>query len=519
MRSASAKRLFYLGALAGTALSLPLSVWLLSLFTILTFLAWIIDGGLNRIKSISGAKISILAFFAIYIVYLLWMVNTSDIPSGLTELRLKLPFLLFPLVTALSSPLDEKELRIIIASFISGVLISSAYGVLAGASLVFSGFADSRTLSPFISNIRLALMTVLAIFSAAWYFFSEPAGSRWRIFFLISGSWMIVYLFLLLSVTGILLFLVILVFSVYLYIYREGKKVLKLLFPLFIVSAIVISSFFIYSQIRSFYKPGSSYAMPPAELTSNGNRYTNYISRKDIENGNSVWIYVCEDELRSEWNKRSQVKYDTLDRAGQDLRFTLIRYMTSAGLKKDSAGIAMLSKADIGNIERGTTNRYFTIWSPWKRKIYEIIWQIDYYRNGGNPSRHSITQRLEFLRTGWQIFMGSPLLGIGTGDISEAYSLQYVKNRTNLEPEYRLLCHNQFLTFLISFGAIGTIIICLALFYPFIRARGFRNYLATVSLIIVMLSMLSEDTLETHTGITFFVYFYSVFIFGSVGYE
>ncbi len=519
MRSASAKRLFYTSAICGTAFSLPLSVWLLSFFTILTFLAWITDGGFFRLKHISGTKTSILAFFAIYVVYLLWMINTSDIPSGFTELRLKIPFVLFPLVTAFSPPLSEKEIRTVIISFISGIIISTGYGVLTGAGLVFSGLADSRTLSPFISHIRLALMTVLAIFSAGWYLITLPAGNRWRIFFLISGIWLIVYLFLLLSVTGILLFMLILVFSIYLYIYRTGKKLLRLLLIFIIAAAIAALAFLINAQIKSYYKPGSSYPMPPARLTSNGNIYTNFTSRNDIENGNRVWIYICEDELRREWNKRSPVMYDSLDKAGQELRFTLIRYMTSAGLKKDSAGVAMLSKADIVNIERGMTNRYFTIWGPWKKKLYEIIWQIDYYRNGGNPSRHSITQRLEFLKTGWQIFIGSPLLGVGTGDLSDAYSLQYRKNRTALEPEFRLLCHNQFLTFLISFGIIGSIIICLALFYPFFKAKAFRNYLAAVFIIIAVLSMLGEDTLETHTGITFFVYFYSVFVFGSGGYE
>jgi O-antigen ligase len=519
MRSSDLKRLFYITTLSGTAFCLPVSIWLLSLFTILTFISWILNGGFIKVKLLTGEKKEILIFFSIYLVYLIWMLNTSDTRTGFTELRLKLPLLLFPLVTGLSSPIEGKELRIIITSFISGVIVSSAYGVLTGADLVFSGLADTRTLSPFISHIRLALMAVAGIFFCVWYVFCLPAGSKWKFFFIISGTWMTIYLFLLVSVTGILVFLMILVVSAYLYIYRSGSKLLKTLFPVVIVFALLISSFFIYSEIRSFYKPGNYYSMPSDSITSGGNKYTNFISRKDIENGNRVWIYLCEDELRKEWNKRSSIRYDSSDKAGQELRFTLIRYMTSAGLKKDSAGMSMLGDTDIKNVERGMTNKNFPVWSPVKKKIYEIIWQIDYYRNGGNPSRHSITQRIEFLKTGWQIFLSAPLLGTGTGDLVSAYSSQYTKNNSSLEPEFRLLCHNQFLTFLVSFGIIGTVIICLALFYPFIKVRGYMSYPATVFFIIVILSMLGEDTLETHTGITFFVYFYSVFIFGTVGYE
>lgn len=519
MTSTDLKRVLYISAISATAFSLPLSVWLLSFFTILTLLVWILDGGLARINLLFGEKKDILMFFAFYLVYLVWMMNTSDIRSGMTELRLKIPVLVFPLVTGLSSPVREKELRTIISSFIFGIIISSAYGVVEGAGAVFSGLADPRSLSPFISNIRMALMVVFGIFSAAWFIFKRPVWNLWNIFFFTSVIWMITYLFLLLSLTGLILFLIVLVISLYFAVNRSDYRILRLTYPFLVALAIIISLFFILRQVRLFYLPRYPYSLPPAEFSAAGNRYSNDLSRKDIENGNRVWIYLCESELRKEWNKKGSIPYDSTDRAGQELRYTLARYMTSAGLRKDSAGMAMLDKTDIINIESGMTNRLFPVWSPWKRKIYEVIWQIDYYRNGGNPSRHSLTQRLEFLKTGFQIFKSSPFFGIGTGDIALAYAAQYTKNHSRLEPGFRLLCHNQFLTFLISFGIAGTLIICIALFYPFFITRGYRNYLALVFFIIIILSMLGEDTFETHTGITLFSYFYSVFIFGMGKYQ
>jgi hypothetical protein len=179
MSPAGLKRLIYIVTLSGTAFCLPVSIWLLSLLTILTFFAWILNGGFLKLRLLTGEKRDILIFFAIYLVYLVGMLNTSDTRTGMTELRLKIPLLLFPLVTGLSSPIEGKELRIIITSFISGVLVSSAYGVYTGAGPVFSGLADSRTLSPFISHIRLALMAVFGIFSCAWYLFSLPPRNRW----------------------------------------------------------------------------------------------------------------------------------------------------------------------------------------------------------------------------------------------------------------------------------------------------------------------------------------------------
>jgi hypothetical protein len=40
------------------------------------------------------------------------------------------------------------------------------------------------------------------------------------------------------------------------------------------------------------------------------------------------------------------------------------------------------------------------------------------------------------------------------------------------------------------------------------------DYPAIIFFIIIVISMLWEDTLETQTGISFFAYFYSLFIFG-----
>ena len=91
---------------------------------------------------------------------------------------------------------------------------------------------------------------------------------------------------------------------------------------------------------------------------------------------------------------------------------------------------------------------------------------------------------------------------------------QYETDKSKLDTDYRFLPHNQFLSFLISFGIIGFMIICCSILIPAIRTGAIRDFLFLIFLLIILLSMLSEDTLETHTGVSFFAYFYSVFIFG-----
>jgi O-antigen ligase len=198
------------------------------------------------------------------------------------------------------------------------------------------------------------------------------------------------------------------------------------------------------------------------------------------------------------------------------LRYTLIRYLTSSGLTKDSAGLAQLHEKDIRFIENGIANKLFTERKPIKSRIYEIIWQIDYYLNGGNPSGHSVTQRVEYLKKGWHLFEDNAFTGTGTGDVKNEFANQFRKEKSLLESRFIYMPHNQFLTFLDSFGVIGFIIISCSILVPVILKKSLRSFLFNSFFVIILLSMLGEDTLETHPGVSFFAYFYSLFIFGIV---
>ena len=505
----------YLAALSATGFFLPLSVWMLTFFIIVLVIIWIAAGGLKRMPELIHGKRNILIFCIIYLVYLIGMFKTSDVLSGLRELKIMLPLLIFPFVIGLSEPLKKKEQKIIISFFIAGVTVSSVAGVILKMKPVLSGLSDPREISVFISHIRLALMSVFAIFCSGWYFFSFNEEKKFSHYlYLLAALWLTAFLFILLSLTGILVFVIVLSLTLFFISFNRKHLYLKYSLAVIMIGLFISVTLCIIHEIKSFYKEGNAYPSPLEQFTANGNRYQHFTERKDIENGNKVWLYLNEDGLKKEWNSRSSFVYDSLDRKGQQLRFTLIRYLTSTGFTKDSLGVSRLTTGDIKNIENGITNIIFAERKPVRSKIYEIIWQIDYYKNGGNPSGHSITQRIEFYKTGWNIFLRVPLSGTGTGDLNKEFKLQYKLDNSILDKNHRFLAHNQYLTFLISFGIIGFLLICFSLVFPVIMGKGLNSYAAVVFFVIIFLSMLGEDTLETHTGVSFFAYFYSLFIFG-----
>jgi hypothetical protein len=234
-----------------------------------------------------------------------------------------------------------------------------------------------------------------------------------------------------------------------------------------------------------------------------------------LENGNYLGLYVCDQELEKEWNALSSISYAGKDEKDQEIKFTLMRYLTSKGLRKDSVGISKLSLKDIKNIESGMANYIFENKYAIYPKIYEIIWQIDVYRKGFNPAGNSITLRAEFVKTAFRIIKNNFWFGVGTGDVKDYFQKQYEIDNSKLPKKNRLRAHNQFVTFFLSFGIVGFIFVLFSMFYPVIKLKGFKSYLFVVFFIIALLSFLNEDTLETQIGITLFSYFYSLFLFGS----
>jgi hypothetical protein len=251
------------------------------------------------------------------------------------------------------------------------------------------------------------------------------------------------------------------------------------------------------------------------QFTASGNPYQHNTKLKQIENGYYVWLYVCPQELKKEWNRKSDIPYEAKDKKGQQIKTTLIRYLTSKGFRKDSVGMSKLTSVDIKNIENGIANYIYTQRYALYPKIYQAIWEIDVYRKGANPAGNSITQRWEFLKTASSIIQNNFWFGTGTGDVQDAFDAQYEINKSVLPPGKRLRTHNQYVTFFVSFGLVGFLIIMFCIFFPIIKQKGFRNYLFVVFFLIAMLSMFTEDTLENQIGVTFFSYFYALFLFGN----
>jgi O-antigen ligase len=123
--------------------------------------------------------------------------------------------------------------------------------------------------------------------------------------------------------------------------------------------------------------------------------------------------------------------------------------------------------------------------------------------------------RLEFLKAGWAIAGRHWLLGVGTGDTKEAFASQYERMSSALSKEWRHRAHNEYLTLWISFGVPGLLWSLFSWWWPAKRlgAWGHAHFIAWA--LIFGISCLTDDTIETQAGATFFGLYYALLVFAS----
>lgn len=448
---------------------------------------------------------------SVLLLHFIGLLYTSDFNYAFKDIRIKIPLFILPLVISTSQPLDLRTKHLVLKFLVAAVFVSSVISSLILTDVIHRQIADVRYASVFISHVRMALLVCVSVFTCFWLF-RHPAERKWRILYLAVSIWFFVFIILIESITG--LSVLIIVFIVLCLIEglkteRIGLRFFRLSVVIFIIGGL---SFFIYSTYQRYSKIDMVDVTRLDKFTAKGNPYQHEsLVNAPTENGHYVWIYYCEKELKEEWNKKSKLDYNWKDLRGNVLRFTLVRYMTSRNLRKDAEGFSHLTDAEIRSIEKGIANVDYM--SSLKGRVSEIIWEIMLYNNTGDANGHSITQRFEYWKAAAGIISHHSVFGVGTGDIQQAFDHQYETSKTNLRKEWRLRSHNQYLSITVAFGFFGLIWFLFALIYPPLKLKGFSDFLYLTFFIVAVVSFITEDTLETQVGVTFFAFLNSFLLF------
>jgi hypothetical protein len=276
---------------------------------------------------------------------------------------------------------------------------------------------------------------------------------------------------------------------------------------------ILLMGYYVFGVWKNVYREDPSEMKNLERITALGNPYWHDTTNLQTENGHYVYLYIATEELKEAWNSRSSFDFGGLDRAGQEIKYTILRFLTSKGLRKDAEGIARLTDAEVDLIEQGVASRVYVDHSRIYVRIFKSIAEYKRYQETKDPTRRSLMQRLEYWKAAWNIIQRNWITGVGTGDMDQEFSLEYKNMNTLLDAEFRWRSHNQFLAIFVAFGVFGLLWFLVTLFFPPIRMHKFHDYYYLTFFIIIVLSMLWEDTIESQAGVTIYAFFTSFYLF------
>lgn len=473
---------------------------------------WLISGNFSlKFNRVSRQPV-VWALWSLYFIHVIGLIYTHDINEGLADLRIKLPLLLLPLFFASMPAFPRRKYRIVLMVLISATLISTLASLGYYLGILDAEIKDIRDVSRFISHIRLSLLVCFSFACLVWFLRKEK-HFRNKVILVVLLTWLVCFLILMESITG----LGILITGTLLFTMRQlinspamTSKILAL--GIIVMLAFGLARLFQFVFIESV-EPLDIQVDTLQRYTRFGHPYSHDVNRQDVENGQPVWIYYNEFELDSAWQHRSNIRIYQADRKGHMLQFTLVRYLTALGYRKDADGVAKLSDSQVRDIENGVANPEDTQLSNLPVRVKKLAWEYRVYYFGGDPSGHTLTQRIEYWKTAWHLIKQAPLFGCGTGDVKAEYERAYNETGSLLEPRWRLLSHNQYLRIGVALGLTGVIVFLFSMFFPWFHLHKYGDILYSAFLFIAVASMITEDTLETQAGVTFFAFLNSFFLF------
>jgi hypothetical protein len=505
----SQHQLIYLIGFMMLLIGLPFSKFLISLSQFILIGNWLLEKDFTAKWSRIKSNLPFLLIVGFFLLHILGFIYSDNLAYGLKDLKIKLPIFVLSLIVISSNvTLSKKHFCLLMDLFLIALFLSSLVAFYHWMNLE-SG--NNREISRFISHIRFGLLICVGIaISFVSIFYNEKTTFQ-KIAYLCFIAWMTVFLFILSSLTSIVILFVLYTYFLIIFLKQPYFFFIKLMVLILYLTVIFIAIFHIGQMINRQFKVVPYQLENLSEATSLGNNYSHDLSSKMTENGYYTYIFLSEGELASSWNQMSSISYNDKDSLGQEIKATLIRFLTSKGLRKDAEGLRQLSAAEISAIEKGIPNVDYINMNNATLRIRETLWELNTYWNGGNPEGNSFAQRLEFWKTAKHIIAENFVFGVGSGDVPKAFEQMYEKTDSRLSREYRFRAHNQYLTIWIAHGIFGFVLFLVILFIPFYYSKSFMLAYYVPFLIIALISFTNEDTLETQVGVTFFATFYSLF--------
>ena len=503
-------RKFFLFFLLLFSVGLSFGKLLMSISIIGLFVNWLLEGKFKEKRRLLTQNNNRTIFLiAVFFLEIVWVVFSDNYTNSFNSLRIKLPIIVLPLVLGTTPLLNAKEWKWLIFTFLSALISSTGITLLVKHGIIEpkNHTNSTRDLSIFMSHIRYSTLLAIGFFISIYLFVVKKTN---LILTLILSA---AFLFTIYQINSFTTYIGIALSLIYLigYFFIKIKSTLKVYI---VLTALIFSTLSIIYVLRVYHdfnnpkKVQINSDLPM--LTAEGNAYFHDTLDLTLENGYYLWRNIAEQELLTKWNKRSHISFEGLDKKGQEIKYTLYRYLTSKGLKKDANGLAQLGNKEIQLIESGETTALD--YNLFEKRLRAIFFELEQYKQSNDPNNQTLTQRFIYWKTAISCIKKEMLFGHGTGGYKSAVRSEYISSPFNLSSKNQKYPHNQLLTQLINMGIIGFMLWFFCLIFPIHQSKIYNNPMFVVFSLLMVVSLLSDDMFERQAGVCIFIFFYTLFI-------
>lgn len=511
-------RLYIFGIIL-LAVSLPLSLSGLTIAQICLLLVWIFGGPFSgkgvveylyncrhnvvfRFKMFLHDKTAVI-LVSLYLLHVIGLIWTSDFQHAFNDLRIKLSLIVFPIIFSSMPRLSRKQTHLVLWLFIAAVFVGTLFSF---SKFIRRDFLDVRELSIFVAHVRFCLCIVFSIFILAYFFVKAKNIIKVGMVMLI--LWFVWQIVIFESFVGVVILIILPILIIGYFAINKLPIRLTIVVGAAMAVFIMFGVWKFFDWKRDFFTPEVTDFSTLDKTTALGNEYIHDTINFGIENGKYIGLYYSPEEFEQTWKERSDLVLDS-----ENLSI-LMRYLTSKEYRKDAEGIGKLTEEDVNYIENGIANVLY-ITNPGVKTRFSKIFLAYTRFEKGNPNGSSVFQRIEYTKASLQLIKRHPLLGVGTGDVPNAFSCYYEETHSPLQKRHRNVSHNQYLHITVALGVVGFVWFMITMLYPYFCNKKNRNYLYSTFLAIIMLSMLSDDTIETSVGVTLYAFFNAFLLFAS----
>ncbi|MGY2131340.1 O-antigen ligase family protein [Hymenobacter sp. HD11105] len=151
----------------------------------------------------------------------------------------------------------------------------------------------------------------------------------------------------------------------------------------------------------------------------------------------------------------------------------------------------------------------FLCFPTFHNKYYNTQDDVSRVEKVGSANNFSLVGRVYSYKVGLQLAQAHPWVGVGKADMEDEIAAYYKADFPDIEPSAYLLPHNQFLYYLVAFGAIGLLTFMGCFYYPIYWEWTKSGPIMIAQYIIISLSFLVEYTLDqkSQVGLLFALIF------------